>query len=242
MRRRKSLIALAVFLAATPAAAGPPYLTDDPMPTDLAHWELYAFTLAAGHRGVFDDDSGLDINYGGFKDVQLTATVPITTSRDEVGKLRSGTGDLELAVKYRFIHDQKSGVSAAVFPRAILPTSSRDHDEKMRLLLPVWVQKDFAGGTSLFGGGGYEINPGPGNRNFWQVGAALTRDLNDTLSVGAELTRQGPDSDDATAQTSAGLGAILKLSEHHALLVSAGPTWADHQTSYHVYASIGLNF
>ena len=38
-----------------------------------------------------------------------------------------------------------------------------------RLLLPLWAQKDF-GGTSLFGGGGYEINPGSGNKDFWQAG------------------------------------------------------------------------
>jgi hypothetical protein len=62
------------------------------------------------------------------------------------------------------------------------------------------------------------------------------------LSVGAEITHQGADTTDGTAQTRAGLGSILKLSDRYALLVAGGPTWADHQTAYHVYAALGLFF
>jgi len=240
--RTRALAALLFAAASMPAIAGPPYLTDDPVPTDLAHWEIYAFTAADGHGPAFDDATGLDLNYGAFKNVQLTATVPLGLTRDRSRALRAGTGDLELAVKYRILNDERSGISAAVFPRAILPTSSLEHGEKTRLLLPLWVEKDFAGGTSLFGGGGYEINPGPGNRNFWQAGAALTHDVGSRLSLGAELTRQGSDTVGASGQTAAGVGAILKVSESRALLMSAGPTWADHRTGYHVYASLGLDF
>ena len=32
-----------------PAMAGPPYITDDPVPTDTGHWEIYAFTAGEGH-------------------------------------------------------------------------------------------------------------------------------------------------------------------------------------------------
>lgn len=242
MKLHRGLAALLLASVAAPAVAGPPYLTDDPVPTDLAHWEIYAFTSAEGRGSALDDDIGLDLNYGAAKNLQLTATVPIGLSHEPGAAWRGGTGDLELAAKYRFIHDERSGISAAAFPRVILPTSSLEHGEKTRLLLPVWVQKDFAGGTSLFGGGGYEVNPGNGNRDFWQAGAALTHDINDGLSVGAELTRQGRDTVDGDTQTSAGAGAILKLSEHGSLLFSAGPTWSGHRTSYHAYAALSLVF
>ena len=242
MKRRHALAALSLATIAVPAAAGPPYITDDPVPTDLGHWEIYAFSDADGHRSTFDDETGLDINYGGFKDVQLTATVPLGLSHDPETGWHGGTSDLELAVKYRFINDEKSGISVSAFPRVILPTSTLDQGEKTRLLLPVWAEKDFAGGTSLFGGGGYMVNPGRSNRNYWQAGLALTQDVSEKLSLGVEIARQGRDAVDSTARTDAGVGAILKLSDHYALLASGGPTWGDHRIGYHAYASLGLFF
>lgn len=240
----KLRLAAAIGFAAmaVPALAGPPYLTDDPVPTDTGHWEIYAFTAGEAEHSTADIDSGFDLNYGPVKDVQLTATLPLSFSHDRAEGWRSGTGDLELGVKYRFINDEKSGVSAAIFPRAILPTSSIADGERTRFLLPVWIGKDFKGGTSLFGGGGYEFNPGPGNRDFWQAAVAVTQDVSDKLSVGAEITRQGPDTIGGTSQTRAGVGSIVKLSDHYALLFSGGPTWADHRTGYHFYGALGLFF
>jgi len=228
--------------AASPAFAGPPYLTDDPVPTDTGHWEIYAFGTGEGQHSALDDDAGFDLNYGAIKDVQLTATLPLSFSHEPHESWRGGTGDVELGVKYRFINHEKQGFSAAIFPRAILPTASHSPGEKTRFLLPLWAGKDFAGGTSLFGGGGYTINPGVGNRNFWQAAIALTHDFSEKVSVGAEITRQGSDTTDGTAQTRAGIGSIVKLGGPYSLLFSGGPTWADHRTGYHFYGALGLNF
>jgi hypothetical protein len=228
--------------SAAPALAGPPYLTDDPVPTDLGHWEIYLFSAGEGFGSALDDETGVDLNYGPIENVQLTATLPMAISHDPPNGWRSGTGDIELAVKYRFIHDEAHGVSAAIFPRVILPTSSIASHEHAQLLLPIWVGKDFKGGTSLFGGGSYQVNPGPGNRNFWQAAMAVTQDVTKSVNLGAELTRQGPDTTDGTAQTRAGVGAIVQLSKHESLLFSGGPTWADHRTGYHFYGALGLFF
>ena len=191
MNIRHVCAALAFSCAASPAFAGPPYLTDDPVPTDTGHWEIYAFGDGEGPHSTVDADAGFDLNYGPIKDVQLTATLPLSFSHEPHERWRSGTGDVELAVKYRFINDERSGFSAAIFPRAFLPTSSIASGEKTRFLLPLWVGKDFAAGTSIFGGGGYTINPGAGNRDFWQAAVAVTQDLSKQVSVGAEVTRQG---------------------------------------------------
>lgn len=234
--------ALALLGAASPAFAGPPYLTDDPDPTDTGRWEIYTFTSGEELHSEVDDETGFDLNYGPVENVQLTATLPLGFSHDPSSSWRSGTGDVEIGVKYRFIHDEKASVSVAIFPRAILPTSTIADGERTRLLLPVWMGKDFAGGTSVFGGGAYEINPGRGNRNFWQAAIAATQDVSKTLSLGAEVTWQQPDSVGGTNQTRAGVGSIVKLSDHYALLFSGGPTWADHRTGYHLYGALGLFF
>jgi hypothetical protein len=235
------LLAALAIVAATPAFAGPPYLTDDPIPTDVGHWEIYAFTAGEGLESVLDADMGVDLNSGPVKGVQLTATLPLSFSHAPIEGWRGGTGDVEIGVKYRFFEHKSAALSAAIFPRVILPTSSLDDGGKSRLLLPLWLGKDFPGGTSLFGGGGYLIHPGEGNRDFWQAAVALTHDFSDEASLGVEVTHQGAETVGGTAQTRAGIGAILKLSERMSLLFSGGPTWADHQAGYHFYAALGLN-
>ena len=209
MRSVRWLIGLASALTSVPALAGPPYLTDDPVPADPGHWEVFAFASGEGRHSDFDGDAGLDVNFGAMKDVQLTATVPLSFAHDSLEGWSSGTGDLEAGVKYQFLHDEDHGISAAVFPRLIFPTADHSPGEKVRFLLPLWTQKDFAGGTSMFGGGGYTINPGEGNRDFWQAGIAVTQDVSKSFSVGAEITQQGSDTKDGTAQTRAGFGTII---------------------------------
>src|SRR5215475_1848158 len=93
------LAALALACAAAPAFAGPPYLTDDPVPTDLGHWEIYGFGQGEGFDTALDADAGFDLNYGAVKGVQLTSTLPLSFSHDAAEGWRSGTGDIEIGIK-----------------------------------------------------------------------------------------------------------------------------------------------
>jgi hypothetical protein len=197
--------------------------------------------MAEGRHSKIDADIGVDLNYGPVRDLQLTATLPLSFSHEKGSAWRGGSGDVELGAKYRFFNNKKHGFSTAVFPRVILPTSGLNHDGKVRVLLPVWLQQNL-GKTSVFGGGGYQINPGAGNRDFWQAALAVTYEMSDQVSAGTEVAWQGSDVFGGTPQTRAGVGAILKLTERHSLLVSGGPTWADHQAGYRLYAALGLNF
>jgi hypothetical protein len=232
----------AILLAAAPAWAGPPYQTDDPEPTELGHWEIYAFATADGRNGSLDGTAGFDLNYGGAKGLQLTATLPVAFSRSPPTGWRGGRGEVELGAKYRFINDEEHGLQAAIFPRAILPTSSNGlGGNHTRFLLPLWVQKDF-GRTSVFGGGGYEINPGSGNRDFWQAGLAVTHDFTKRLSLGTEVSWQSADTSGGESSTGVNLGLIQKLGGPYSLLLSGGPSFSAGQTSYHGYAALALNF
>lgn len=240
MRLAHRLAALVLAGAATPALGGPPYLNNDPAPTDTGGWEIYLFSTGEGHRADADVDAGVEFNYGPVEDVQVSATLPLSFSHARHEGWDSGTGHVELGVKYRFFKDERSHFSAAFFPKAVLPTSSLAGHEKTRFQLPIWMGKDFEGGASLFGGGGYNINPNPGKRNSWQLGLTFTQALSKKFSVGAEVMQQSRDSIGGTAQTRAGVGSILRLSKHYGLLASAGPTWADHRTGYHFYTALGL--
>jgi hypothetical protein len=239
---RRLLLGLALLAIATPAVAGPPYETDDPVPTDAGHWEIYGFSGAEGLGKVYDGVAGFDLNYGPVKDVQLTATLPFNFSHD--GATKSGLGDVELGVKYRFYHDDAKGFAIATFPRVILPTATNGFGSgKTGLLLPVWAQKDW-GKWSLFGGGGYRINPGTGNRDYWLASIALTRDVSERLSLGIEAKRQGPDAVGGRATTLLGLGGIAKLGGPFSLLFAGGPLLEDGggPARYHAYAAIGVEF
>ena len=238
------LMAAAGFalMCAAPVLAGPPYQTDDPEPTDLHHWEIYNFAAVDGRHSEFDGAAGVDLNYGAAKDLQLTATLPMAFSHAPDTGWRGGRGDVEIGAKYRFINDDQAGLQAAVFPRVILPTSSRDlGGRRARLLLPLWVQKDL-GKTSFFGGGGYEINSGGGNRNLWQAGLAVTHDFSDRLQLGTEVNWQSPDERGANDSVGVDLGMIRNLGGPYALLVAAGPTFSGGQTSFHGYLALGLHF
>ena len=224
-------LAGAAVCAATPAAAGPPYLTDDPIPTDTGHWEIYNFATAAGAREGLGGSAGVDLNYGPAKDLQITLVLPLAVTAPSGFSLRgiqAGPGQAELAAKYRFLH-QVTGSwvpDLAVFPRLFAPAADRRFgDGQAQLLLPVWAQKDF-GPWSVFGGGGYEINPGRGQANFWQGGVAVSRTFGERFSLGAELygqTRQ--DRDGGGAYTAVNLAATYRVAAHWSLLASAGPTW-----------------
>lgn len=214
---------LAVLVPAAPALAGPPYVTDDPAPTDLGHWEIYSFAAGSHTTGDTSGEAGFDLNYGAARDLQLTLVLPAAFEDD--GHSHVGAGTVEIAAKYRFLHQADGALTPdlAFFPRAFAPTASgRFGSGRWGLLLPLWGQKDF-GKWQLFGGGGYDINPGPGNRNFWTGGLAVQRPVTERLSLGAEVYHHGRDADDARPYTGLNLGAAYRLSGHWSLLASGGP-------------------
>lgn len=213
--------ALAAAITAAPAAAGPPYVTDDPIPTELGRWEVYGFVSGAHTPGVTGGEGGLDINYGAAKDLQLTLVVPL--AYEHADRMRAGFGVVEAAAKLQLLHQDGAGLDLTVFPRVFLPTArARFGPRNANLLLPLWAQKDF-GPWSVFGGGGYQLNPGRSNRNFWTEGLAVTRAVGERLSLGAEVFHHSADAVDAHAFTGVNVGVTYRLTPQWSLLASGGP-------------------
>jgi hypothetical protein len=232
-----------VSFAAT-AWAGPPFLTDDPEPTDTGHWEIYGPLIEGEGRGSeFEGTTGAEVNYGASKNLQITLGLPVAYAHDS-NSWQWGGGDLSLSTKYRFYQDERTGLQIAAFPGVTIPTASKGMGaEKVTGFLPIWFQQA-SGKWSIFGGGGYNINPGSGNRDFWSGGIAVTRQLSDKFMLGLEADRQGADALDGKGATSLGIGGILQLKEPFRLLASGGPTVEDGggKAGFHFYVALGLYY
>ena len=238
------LATLAASLLPGVAGAGPPFLTDDPEPTATGHWEIYAPSFDAAGRGDgYDGALGVELNYGVAQEVQLTVGLPMGYTHDVSG-LHVGHGDAEVSVKHRVFHDEAAEVSVAVFPGMTLPTASHGMGaRRITALLPVWAQKD-TGPWSVFGGGGYAINPGAGNRDYWTGGVAVARTFSKGLLAGVEIDRQGAETVGGHASTSLGLGGIAPLGGGFRLLASGGPTFTDGEGApgFHAFVALGVDF
>jgi hypothetical protein len=241
MRLPNHLAALALALAGAgamlpaPALAGPPFVTDDPEPTDLHHWEIYNFATGGRDDGVTSLEAGVDLNYGAAPDLQLTATLPLHTVTAEP----LDVGDVELAAKYMFLHQHEGIFSADVslFPRVFVPTGRGSR--RTQVLLPLWAQRDF-GKWSVFGGGGYTLNPGPGQSNYWQQGIAVTRELRPGWQLGVEYYGQGRASEDDRPVQGVNLGTIIHLHGPFSLLGSLGQGLNRRQTIFYTALKLDL--
>jgi len=226
------------------AIAGPPFVSDDPEPTDTGHFEIYTFNNGTNTRSGTSGESGIDFNYGAAPNLQLTATVPSGYSDTMGGGTQLGLGNVELAAKYRFLHQDTFGLDVSVFPRVFLPSGSATiGDNHVSLLLPVWVQKDFSKEWSAFGGGGCTFNE-ISAADFCQAGAVLTYQLLPKLQIGGELFHQTADRQGTPASTSLGIGWRYDVSDNYHLLgyVRRGIENTDETDRYSWYASVLFTF
>lgn len=126
------------------ALAGPPFRTDDPVPVEFGHYELY--TAAIGTHVKGDTSGGLpnvELTYGLIPNgqLQIGGELAFDSSQGETGQpggqlqngadvasnsshagMHFGYGDTQLSFKYRFIQEDKSGLTpqVAVFSRSVL--------------------------------------------------------------------------------------------------------------------------
>jgi hypothetical protein len=244
MLRKWTAITIAMFGLVRPALAGPPYMSDDPEPTDYRHFEIYTFSNGTAMRGDIGGASGVDFNYGAAPDLQLTATLPAGFDHPAAGGTSIGLSNIELAAKYRFLHQGSFGLDVSVFPRVFLPSPSKNvGNDRASLLLPVWVQKDWSGGWSAFGGGGCVIS-GRSSQNFCLTGGVVTYQMLPKLQLGVELFHQTADGNGTPTTSSVGLGARYDINDTYHLLgyVRRGFQNANETDQYSWYASVLLTF
>ena len=223
-----------------PAVAGPPYVLDGPVPTDYQHWEIYAFNTGTVTSDATDGKAGLDFNYGATPDLQLTAVVPVAFSNPIGSGASVDVGNIELAAKFRFLHQADFGWDVAVFPRLFLPSASGSvGDQHASLLLPIWFGRDW-GKWYAFGGGGCVINRGGDSQDFCLLGWTVTRQVTADLHLGVEIYHQTADTKGGDPTTAVGVGALYDLTENVHLLgyVSTGVQNASETNEFNWYTSL----
>jgi len=215
------------FAAATLTQAGPPFVTDDPEPVEYQHWEVY---LGSQYQHASDGASGtlphVEVNYGAMPNLQLHLIAPVAFDAPAGASRQFGYGDTELGAKYRLLDEGDDTPQVGIFPLVELPTGSAARglgSGHTQVFLPVWLQKSF-GTWTTYGGGGYWINPGAGNRNWWFTGWLIQKKVSTNLTVGAEIFHETAQSDRGESATKANLGLIWDLDDTRHVLASWGPT------------------
>jgi hypothetical protein len=240
------------------AVAGPSFLTDDPGPVDYRHWEIFGFATGTLIHG---DSTGflpaIEINYGALPNLQLHMAAGLAYNSQNVTGTQFGYDDTAFAAKYRFIDPGKDDwwPQVAVYPAVFLRTGNPQRGlgtGANHVFLPLWLQKDFGPWTTY--GGGYGINPGPGNQNYWFFGWELQRHITDRLVLGGEVFHQTTFTTEQPGEvgfplgskvsTGFNLGGAYDFSETYHLLFSVGRgiqnTATTNQLSY--YVGIQLRF
>ena len=215
-----------IFLLVSPIVlAGPPFLTDDPEPVEYKHTEAY---LAMQYRHDRDGDSStlphVEINYGLLPNVQIHLIAPLQYIKPEGSSSQYGYGDTEVGVKYRFVQETEYFPQMAVFPLIEFPTGDSDKglgSGRTQYFLPIWLQKSW-GPWTTYGGGGYWINPGEKNKDWWQFGWQIQREIDKTLTLGTEIYYKTASTADVNGSIGYSLGAIINFTATHHLLLSVG--------------------
>jgi hypothetical protein len=207
--------------------AGPPFRTDDPEPVEIRQWEINLFSAGTWTRDAISAAlPGIDANYGAAPELQLHAMMQLDYGAGADGPGRIGLGDLEIGAKYRLFNPEEDDwrPQFAVYPLIEVPVANTKlgfGSGHPQIFLPVWLQKDF-GAWTAYGGGGYWLNPGAQNRNYWFAGAVLLRKVSDKFTVGLELFHQTSSARAMPDTTGYNVGGIYDVSERLHILISAG--------------------
>ena len=225
---RKALFcALAMWTLGIPAArgqGGPPMITDDPGTPGPGKWEIN-LAIAFEHRPgeTAYDAPGIDLNYGVGERIQLTLQGgPVLLKREGHGWI-GGLGGTEAAVKWRFVDDQRTGLSLSMFPRVIFNISRSAAkrglaEDGTRFQIPIQIAKAFKNFDLDFEWGPVASTVGPSE---WLYGIVVSVDATKTTALMAELhgSSRTNFSDDELA---ANFGIRQKLNDHCLFIWSLG--------------------
>jgi hypothetical protein len=109
-----------------------------------------------------------------------------------------------------------------------------------QFFIPLWIQKSW-GPWTTYGGGGYWINPGTGNRDYGFVGWEIQRDITKQFTLGAEIFHQTASTVGGDSHTGFNIGTIINITDNHHILFSSGRD-IDGSNRFSFYVAYQLTF
>ena len=238
------MILLVTMLMPLCVFAGPPVLTDDTGTPGPGKWELNTgLTVDKRHDETRYETPALDINYGIGEHIQLnySASWIVLDGKDEDSK--NGLGNSEVAVKWRFLDEDRHCTAMSVYPRLIFnnPTSSAERglvDKGTVFRLPVQMERKI-GVININTEIGHDFHQRGGDE--WLYGLALKYGEIKGLEALAEVFGTANNSFKRD-ETVFNLGFRYDLGKSYTLLASAGRSFhsAPDQPNLLLYA--GLQF
>jgi len=204
--------------------AGPPLITDDPDTPGPNHWEI---NLAATME-KFDSEWGwelplLDINYGVGERIQLKYEVPWILVDGDGQEHKSGLGNSEFGIKWRFLDQESSGIAISTYPQFSFNSlrSSVDReivDDGSEFVLPFQIARTF-GAAFVYVEVGYAWLEHLSDE--WAYGIAVEYEIGETFKLLGEfhgVAEQGFQNDELLFN----LGFKWHFHENVALMGSTG--------------------
>jgi hypothetical protein len=222
---RRSLLFLAGAGGTIPALAGPPLETDDPDTPDDGHWEVNLATTLEKRGDLRELTPLLDINYGYGGRIQFKIKPRFVVLDSSGNSTRTGAGNIQLGVKWRFLDEDTNGIAMSIYPQADLNPPSRSVERGLvsdgsEWFLPLEIARTL-GRTRLYSEIGFNWRE---HRNDeWVFGLAADHLLSDDFRIAAEL-RDVAQSSFKDHELAVRAGFKWTAQENWTLLVSLGQT------------------
>jgi hypothetical protein len=214
---------ISALFASSFVAAGPPLITNDTGTPGDGHWE-FDFA-AAGERidGQWELAApDLDINYGLGESIQLTAHLSWNHRHAKPDGWMSAPGTVELAVRWRFLDEDRNGISMAIQPhwesRGLRGSVRKElAPAGQEWVLPLQINRSI-GLTTL----GVEIarHWSTQDEDAWQYGAYLQRACGSSWVCVAEVN--ATNAADSSTETILNFGVQHEFSKTRSVIVGLG--------------------
>jgi len=172
------------------AQAGPPLLTSDTGTPGDGHWEInVGLSLERTLSLTKVAASLLDFNYGLGETIQLKYELPWIFSNPDGDEAKNGVGNSILGVKWRFLDEDRHGVSMSIYPQIAFNTSNTSVDKGLvdkgtAVILPFQLERKF-GPLNINGEVGYIVNQE--RENQWIYGLAFGYKTSEQIEWVGEL-------------------------------------------------------